>query len=171
MKAPRRSKVRKVLIGGFLISTDKKRIDLDVVHGFLSQCYWAKAIPKGTVARSIKNSLCFGVYKAGRQIGFARVISDFATYAYIGDVFILESHRGRGLGKRLMKYIMEYPDLQDLRRWSLVTRDAHSLYSQFGFTALKSPERHMEIHNPNVYKGSVAESLTGARQRLKPVRR
>jgi N-acetylglutamate synthase-like GNAT family acetyltransferase len=164
----RRSKVGEVRFGGFLISTDKKRIDLDVVHGFLTECYWAKGISRSTVARSIKNSLCFGVYRAGRQVGFARVISDFATYAYIGDVFVLEDHRGRGLAKRLMKCIMEHPDLQGLRRWSLVTRDAHSLYSQFGFTGLKSPERHMEIHNADVYKGSIAESLIG-RQRLKPL--
>src|SRR5437868_1476674 len=111
----RRSKVREVRFGGFLISTDKKRIDLDVVHGFLTECYWAKGIPKGTVARSIKNSLCFGVYKAGRQVGFARVISDFATYGYIGDVFVLDDYRGRGLAKGLMKCIMEHPDLQGLR--------------------------------------------------------
>jgi N-acetylglutamate synthase-like GNAT family acetyltransferase len=107
------------------------------------------------VARSIKHSLCFGVYKSGKQVGFARVITDFATYAYIGDVFVLEEYRGRGLSKRLMQCIMEHPDLQGLRRWSLVTRDAHGLYSQFGFTGLKSPERHMEIHDSNVYKRTV----------------
>lgn len=146
-----KSNFHEVRTGGFLISTDKKRLDLDVVHAFLTNCYWAKGIPKAIVARSIRRSLCFGVYKSGRQVGFARVISDFATYAYIGDVFVLPEYRGQGLAKRLMRCIIKHPDLQDLRRWSLLTRDAHSLYSQFGFTALKSPERHMEIHNPNVY--------------------
>ena len=102
MTQTRRSKVREIRVGGFLISTDKKRIDLDVVYGFLAECYWAKGIPRATVARSIKNSLCFGVYKTGRQVGFARVISDFATYAYVGDVFILEGYRGQGLAKHLI---------------------------------------------------------------------
>jgi GNAT superfamily N-acetyltransferase len=148
-------RVQNVRVDGFLISTDKKRIDVDVVYRFLTECYWAKGIPKETVARSIKHSLCFGVYKSGKQVGFARVITDFATYAYIGDVFVLEEYRGRGLSKRLMQCIMEHPDLQGLRRWSLVTRDAHGLYSQFGFTGLKSPERHMEIHDSNVYKRTV----------------
>jgi N-acetylglutamate synthase-like GNAT family acetyltransferase len=166
-RAPRAQNVR---IDGFLISTDTQRIDLDVVHGFLTECYWAKGISKETVARSVKHSLCFGVYKAGKQVGFARVISDFATYAYIGDVFVLKKYRGHGLAKRLMQCIMAHPDLQGMRRWSLVTRDAHGLYSRFGFTALKSPERHMEIHNPNVYKGSVDDCSEGSNQRLKPVR-
>lgn len=164
MRSAGAGKAPEIRFGGFLISTDKKRIDLDVVHGFLTDCYWARGIPKATVARSIKHSLCFGIYKAGKQVGFARVISDFATYAYIGDVFVLEKYRGHGLGKVLMKCIREHPDLQGLRRWSLVTRDAHGLYSQFGFTALKSTERHMEIHNPNVYKRvGVRKQRGGAR--------
>ncbi|MBZ5599418.1 MAG: GNAT family N-acetyltransferase [Acidobacteriia bacterium] len=136
----------------FVISTDRARLDLDVVHGFLTESYWAKGIPRELVARSIENSLCFGVYSEGRQFGFAQVISDYATYAYIGDVFVLESHRGRGLGKWLMDCIMQHPRLQGLRRWSLVTNDAHGLYAQFGFTALKSPEKHMELHQPQVYE-------------------
>jgi GNAT superfamily N-acetyltransferase len=135
----------------FVISTDRARLDLDVVHGFLTESYWAKGIPRELVARSIENSLCFGVYSADQQIGFARVISDYATYAYIGDLFVLESHRGRGLGKWLMECIMQHPRLQGLRRWSLVTNDAHGLYAQSGFTVLKSPEKHMELHNPHVY--------------------
>lgn len=135
----------------FVISTDRARLDLDVVHGFLTESYWAKGIPRELVARSIENSLCFGVYSADQQIGFARVISDYATYAHIGDLFVLESHRGRGLGKWLMECIMQHPRLQGLRRWSLVTNDAHGLYAQSGFTALKSPEKHMELHNPQVY--------------------
>ncbi len=138
--------------GEFVISTDDKRLNLDLIHGFLTECYWAKGIPREVVARSIENSLCFGVYRDGRQVGFARVISDYATYAYIGDVFVLESHRGRGLGKWLMECIMQHPRLQGLRRWSLVTRDAHGLYMQFGFTPLKAPERYMELRDPEVYK-------------------
>jgi GNAT superfamily N-acetyltransferase len=138
--------------GELLISTDRERLNLDVVHGFLTNCYWAKGIPREVVARSIEHALCFGIYDAeGAQVGFARVISDFATIAYIGDVFVLETHRGRGLGKWLMQCITEHPALQGLRRWILTTRDAHGLYSQFGFTPVKAPERFMERHAPNVY--------------------
>ena len=137
--------------GSFVVSTDKKRIDLDVVHGFLTECYWARGIPREVVARCIENSLCFGVHGEGRQVGFGRVISDYATYAYIGDVFVLESYRGRGLGKWLMECVMRHPGLQGLRRWSLVTADAHDLYSQLGFTALKAPEKYMELYDPKVY--------------------
>ncbi|HZR56952.1 MAG TPA: GNAT family N-acetyltransferase [Terriglobales bacterium] len=136
---------------GILISTDRARFDLDVIHGFLTNCYWCKGIPREIVARSIEHSLCFGIYNDSDQVGFARVISDFATYAYIGDVFVLESHRGRGLSKWLMECILQHPQLQGLRRWSLVTGDAHGLYSQFGFTPLQAPERWMEIHNRDVY--------------------
>jgi len=138
--------------GPFTISTDRERIDLDVVHGFLTECYWAKGIPRDIVARSIENSLCFGVYTEGKQIGFARVISDYATYAYIGDVFVLESFRGRGLGKWLMECIMQHPHLQGLRRCSLVTRDGHGLYARFGFEPLKKPQNYMELHRPDVYQ-------------------
>ena len=129
----------------FSISTDKQRLDRALIHAFLKSCYWAKGIPRETVERSIENSLCFGAYRGDEQVGFARVISDFATYAYIADVFVIESFRGRGLSKLLIKSIMDEPDLQGLRRWSLVTRDAHGLYAQFGFQPVKSPERHMEI--------------------------
>jgi GNAT superfamily N-acetyltransferase len=138
--------------GEFLISTNRERLSLDVVHGFLTNCYWAKGIPREVVAQSIENALCFGIYDGWSQIGFARVISDFATFAYIGDVFVLETHRGRGLGKWLMQCITEHPALQNLRRWILTTRDAHGLYSQFGFTPVKAPERFMERHQPNVYE-------------------
>jgi GNAT superfamily N-acetyltransferase len=140
--------------GEFVISTDRDRLDLDVIHRFLTECYWAKGIRREVVARSIENSMCFGVYSDGKQVGFARVISDYATYAYIGDVFVLEPYRGYGLGKWLMECIMQHPSLQGLRRWSLVTRDAHRLYQQFGFTPLKSPERHMELHDTQVYEPS-----------------
>lgn len=138
--------------GDFVISTDPDRLELDVVHDFLTECYWAKGIPRETVARSIENSLCFAVYGEGKQIGFARVISDFATYAYLGDVFIVNEYRGRGLGKWLMECIIQHPSLQGLRRWTLLTRDAHQLYAPFGFTPLKTPDRYMELHNPEVYR-------------------
>jgi GNAT superfamily N-acetyltransferase len=139
--------------GEFVISTDSARLDLNLIHGFLTNCYWAEGIPRDVVARSIENSLCFGIYHgSGAQVGFARVISDFATIAYLGDVFVLESHRGRGLGKWLMECIMKHPALQGLRRWILLTRDVHGLYAQFGFTPVKSPERYMELHHANVYE-------------------
>jgi GNAT superfamily N-acetyltransferase len=137
---------------GCLISTDPARLDLDVIHGFLSQAYWCEDIPRPTLERAIRNSLCFGVYADGRQVGFARVITDRATFAYLADVFILESHRRRGLSKHIMEFIMAHPDLQGLRRWSLATRDAHCLYSEFGFTPLRTPERHMEIIDLEIYK-------------------
>jgi len=146
------SEVQEYRRARFRISTDRSRLDLDLIHGFLTDCYWAKGIPREIVARSIANSLCFGVYEETKQIGFARVISDFATYAYIGDVFVLESYRGQGLGKWLMECIMSHPQLQGLRRWGLVTRDAHGLYAQFGFTPLQSPESHMELFNADVYQ-------------------
>ena len=141
--------------GEFVISTDPARLDLEVIYGFLTNCYWAKGIPREVVARSIEHSLCFGVYDGtGAQVGLARVISDFATIAYIGDVFVLESHRGRGLSKWLMECITQHPALQGLRRWILTTRDAHGLYSQFGFKPLKSPERYMERHNAAIYEAA-----------------
>ena len=137
--------------GRFLISTDRARLDLDVIHRFLTRSYWAAGIPRETIARSIDNSLCFGVYDGRNQIGFARVISDFATFAYVADVYIDEHYRERGLGKELMASIMAQPDLQGLRRWNLATRDAHGLYAQFGFKPLENPERMMEIADPEIY--------------------
>src|ERR1700756_3859860 len=126
----------------YSISTDKSRLDVKLIHNFLTNSYWAEGVPVEVVRRSIENALCFGVFHGDQQVGLARVISDFATYAYIGDVFILEAHRGKGLSKRLMQAIMEHPQLQNLRRWSLVTRDAHGLYAQFGFTPLANPETY-----------------------------
>jgi GNAT superfamily N-acetyltransferase len=137
--------------GDFVISTDKARLDRALVRRFLSGSYWASGIPREIVDRSIDNSLCFGVYEGTEQVGFARVITDFATFAYIGDVFIVETRRGEGLGVWLMKVIMAYPDLRNLRRWMLVTRDAHGLYRKLGFTELAHPERVMEIVVPDVY--------------------
>jgi GNAT superfamily N-acetyltransferase len=140
-------------LGEFVISTSRERLSLDVVHSFLTNCYWAKGIPREIVARSIEHSLCFGIYEgSGAQVGFARVVSDFATVAYLGDVFVLESHRGRGLSKWLMQCVMQHPALQHLRRWILLTRDAHGLYSQFDFTLVSAPERYMELHKPEIYK-------------------
>jgi len=142
--------------GDFVISTDRARIDLDVVHGFLQASYWAEGIPRAIVARSIVNSLCFGIYDDSRQVGFARVISDYATFAYLGDVFVIESARGHGLGKWLMDVILQHPALQGLRRWSLITRDAHGLYAKFGFANLEKPQNWMELHHASVYDKSAA---------------
>ncbi len=147
----------------YVISTDKAKLNFRAIHDFLKNSYWAKEIPFGIMRKSIDHSLCFGVYDAAAQVGFARVITDSATFAYLADVFILESHRGRGLSKWLMQCIMEHPELQDLRRWMLATKDAHGLYAQYGFTPLKNPERIMEFHHPEVYvkmrtaKGLAAE--------------
>jgi GNAT superfamily N-acetyltransferase len=137
---------------GFLISTDPARLDVAAIHAYLSRSYWAAGIPMAVVERSIHGALCFGVYADDRQIGLARVITDRATFAYLADVYILESHRGHGLGKWLMSVIMAHPDLQGLRRFALATRDAHGLYARYGFTPLLAPERHMEIARPHVYR-------------------
>lgn len=137
--------------GEFEISTDPARVDVPAVHAFLTASYWAKGIPRETVEHSIQNSLCFGVYHGQRQVGFARVITDRATFAYLADVYVLPELRGRGLAKWLMECILAHPDLQGLRRWSLATRDAHRLYEKFGFRALQAPERWMEKHDPSVY--------------------
>ena len=139
--------------GNFLVSTDAARLDLDVIHGCLTQSYWAEGIPRETVERSIANSLCFGVYDGDQQVGFARVITDYETFAYLADVFIIESRRGRGLSKFLVECIVKHPELQGLRRWMLATRDAHDLYAKFGFQPLAKPDRFMELHNPEIYKG------------------
>lgn len=138
----------------FTVTTDPARLDLAVIHGFLASSYWAKGIPLPTVERSLRHSLCFSLLDGTRQVGFARVVSDHATYAYIGDVFVLPAYRGRGLSKWLMACVTSHPELQGLRRWSLATADAHGLYEQFGFTALKKPENAMERHNPDVYNPS-----------------
>ena len=131
----------------FLISTDRSRLDLDTIHGYLTRSWWAGGISKETVARSLDAALCLGVYHGGKQIGFARVISDFATYAYICDDFILEEYQGRGLGRWLMESILGYPELQGLRRWMLIAEDPR-IYSKFGFRPLQQPEINMEIVSP-----------------------
>jgi nitroimidazol reductase NimA-like FMN-containing flavoprotein (pyridoxamine 5'-phosphate oxidase superfamily)/GNAT superfamily N-acetyltransferase len=141
------------IIDGFLISTDAARLDLDVIHNFLARkSYWAEGVPREVVARSIANSLCFGVYDGARQVGFARVISDYATYAYLADVFVLAPYRGRGISKALMATVTSHPHLQGLRLWTLRTADAHELYKKFGFTAPSRPERQMERFDPEIYR-------------------
>ncbi len=143
----------------FTVTTDPEAQDLDVIHGFLSQSYWARGIPRETVERSIQGAMCFALRCDGKQIGFARVISDFATIAYLGDVFVLPEFRGRGLSKWLMDCVTSHPDLQGLRRWILATSDAHGLYEKYGFTALKQPSVFMERHNPHVYASEDKPSL------------
>lgn len=140
----------------YIISSARERLDIDVIHQFLGSTYWAAGIPRTVIEKAIANSLCFGVYQGAAQVGFARVITDRATFAYLADVFILPQHRGRGLSRKLMTEIMAHPDLQGLRRFLLATKDAHGLYQQFGFGPYKNPERLMSIHNPDVY-GHVTE--------------
>ena len=135
-----------------VVTTDRSRLDLDVIHGFFTTSYWARGVPREIVARSMEHSLCFGAFEKGRQVGFARVISDRATFAYICDVFALESHRGHGVGKSLLAAIMSHPELQGLRRWTLFTRDAHDLYRQFGFGAAGHSERLMEVVDCDPYR-------------------
>lgn len=138
--------------GEYLISTDKSKLDISVIHGFLAnESYWAQNIPVSVVERSLAGSLCFGVYHQDKQVGFARLITDCTTFAYLADVFIAQEYRGKGLSKFLMRTIIAHPDLQGLRRWMLVTSDAHELYRQFGFTEVPNPEKMMQLHNPNPY--------------------
>jgi GNAT superfamily N-acetyltransferase len=138
--------------GEYLITTDPARVDLAVVHGFLSESYWAKGIPLETVRRAIEHSLNFSVHDGVQQVGFARVITDYATFANLGDVFVLESHRGRGLSRWLMEVVVAHPELQGFRRWVLLTRDAHGLYEKVGFKEIAAPERYMELWTPDVYR-------------------
>lgn len=137
-------KIRKFKKGEFLISTDKNKLQLEVIHKFLSNSYWAKDVSFATVKNSVENSFCFGVYKSSKQIGFARLITDFNTFSYLADVFIIEKYRGLGLSKWLMKVIIEYPEFQNLKSWMLKTEDAHSLYKQFGFDKPEKDYRIME---------------------------
>ncbi len=140
------------------ITTDPSQLDLDVIHHFLARSYWAAGIPREIVERAVGHSLCFGAFDGHDQVGFARVISDYATYAYVSDVFVLPSHRARGIAKQLMAAIVAHPDLQGLRRWTLFTRDAHGLYRQYGFAEPRYPERLMEILGPP-YTGVAANPL------------
>jgi len=134
------------VINGYLFSTNRSKLQLDVIYNYLSkESYWAQNIPMEIVKKSAEGSQCFGIYFNEKQIGYARMVTDNATFAYLADVFVLDQHRGKGLSKELMKFIMEQPNLQGLRRMLLGTRDAHGLYKQFGFTALSAPDRMMEI--------------------------
>ncbi len=135
----------------YLISTDPARLDVGVIHGFLRGSYWAEAIPRDIVERAVQNSLCFGAYYRNEQIGLARVVTDYATFAYVADVFVLAPWRGRGISKALMTEVVRHPDLQNLRRWLLATKDAHGLYQRFGFTAPPYPDRQMERADPSIY--------------------
>jgi GNAT superfamily N-acetyltransferase len=136
--------------GDYVISTDKAKLDLNVIHDFLSNSsYWAVGRGLETIKRSIENSLSFGLYENDRQIGFARVVTDYATFAWLADVFVLEAARGRGLGTWLVEVILAHPELQGFRRWTLATKDAHEIYRKFGFSELKRPERWMERRDPD----------------------
>ena len=138
---------------GYEISTDRDRLDLDYLHAFLSESYWSPGIPRETLERAIAGSLCFGLYAPeGEPAGFARVVSDRATFAYLADVFVDPGHRGRGLGVWLVETVLAHPELQGLRRWSLATADAHGLYERFGFTAPSRPQDHMVIERPAIYR-------------------
>lgn len=137
---------------GYSITTDKSLLDINVIHCYLSkESYWAKDIPMEVVQKSIDNAVCFGVYFQSHQVGFARVVTDKSTFAYLADVFILYPHRNKGLSKRLMEVLMAHEDLQGLRRWMLATRDAHSLYAQYGWQPLSNPDRLMQIVNQDIY--------------------
>jgi GNAT superfamily N-acetyltransferase len=138
--------------GKYIISTDPRRLDLEAIHSFLTRSYWSEGIPKEIVAKAISVSLCFALLQGSRQIGFARVVTDRATFAYLCDVYVLEEYRGQGLGKWLMKEVLSHPDLLGLRRFVLVTSDAHGLYKQFGFGPLERPQAYMEIIRPEIYK-------------------
>jgi len=143
------------VIEGYKISSNKADMDFSTIHSFLYSSYWAKGIPKETLQAAIENSLCFGVFtNSGNQVGFARVVTDFATFGYLADVFILESYRGKGLSKWLMEVIFAHPKLQNFRRFTLATRDAHGLYRKFGFKELAYPETFMENWAPNVYQNA-----------------
>jgi GNAT superfamily N-acetyltransferase len=137
----------------FCISTDKAKLDLKAVHHFLAtQSYWCLNIPFEKVEKAAANSLCFGLYNNAEQVGYARVITDYSTVAYLGDVYVLSAYRGRGLSKWLLQTIMAHPELQGLRRWILATKDAHGLYKQYGWQPVANPEKWMEVHNKDAYK-------------------
>ena len=137
--------------GDFVISTDRQRLDMEIAHAYLASSYWASGMPRAVLERGIENSLTFGIYRRDEQVGFARVITDLATYAYLSDVFVLEEHRGLGLSKWLIECILAHPDLQGLRRFALFTRDAQGLYERYGFAPARSPSTYLERWTPNVY--------------------
>jgi GNAT superfamily N-acetyltransferase len=134
------------------ITTDRSLMDVEAIHAFLTRSYWSPGIPSSIVEKAIDNSLCFGLFHDSVQVGFARVITDKATFAYLADVYVLEEHRGKGLAKRMMEAVFSHPDLQDLRRFMLATRDAHALYRQFGFRDIENPDNLMAITRPDIYR-------------------
>jgi N-acetylglutamate synthase-like GNAT family acetyltransferase len=135
-------------LSDFSISTDKSKLDVDMIYNFLTNSYWASGRSRESVERTINSSLCFGIYNNNVQAGFARVVTDYTVFAYLADVFILEQYRGIGLGKKLIGTILSCPELQGIKKWMLATSDAHGLYSQFGFKNISRPEKYMEIFNP-----------------------
>jgi GNAT superfamily N-acetyltransferase len=137
--------------GEYTLTTDPERVDVDALHAFLTRSYWAANIPRDVVERSVRHSLNFTLLHGSSQVGFTRVVTDYATFAYVGDVYVLEAHRGRGLSRWMMETVVAHPELQGFRRWSLLTRDAHGLYARIGFTPLAAPERWMERWAPNAY--------------------
>lgn len=144
--------------GSYTVSDDSSRLDLHAIHAYLNRAYWSVGIPFETVERALRNSLCIGAYeRGGAQVGLVRLVSDHATFCYVTDVYVLEGHRGQGLSKAMMGMAMEHPLLQGLRRWNLSTADAHGLYSQFGFKAFAHPERHMERHDPDIYRARATD--------------
>lgn len=142
----------------YLISTDPTKLDVAAAHAFLVTAYWSVDIPLALVKKALDNSLCFGLYHDGKLVGLSRVVTDYTTYAYLCDVYVLEAHRGKGLGHWMVECVMTHPELQNLRRFTLATRDAHGIYATFGFTPLKAPERMMERHDPQVYKRLATEA-------------
>jgi GNAT superfamily N-acetyltransferase len=151
--APESTRSKDRRLGAYTISDDPGRLDVRAIHAYLTRSYWSSGIPFELAERAVRSSLCIGAYdEAGAQVGLVRLISDYATFCYVCDVYVLEEHRGRGLSKAMFSMAMDHPLLQGLRRWSLVTHDAHELYSQFGFTPLARPERHMERIDPDIYR-------------------
>ncbi len=137
--------------GDFWISDDKSDLDVDVIHGFLHGAYWCAGVSRGIVEKSLQNSLCLSVHDGDSLVGFCRAVTDYASFAYLADVFIIENYRGQGLGKWLVHTIVTHPQLQGFRRWLLATKDAHGLYRSLGFAPLKNQELFMEKHRPDIY--------------------
>jgi len=141
-------------LGTYTLSDEVARLDLPAMHAYLREAYWSRGLPRAVLERAVAGSLCIGAYEAGgAQVGFARCVSDYATFCYVCDVYVLEAHRGRGLARAMLAMALEHPRLQGLRRWLLITRDAHALYQGGGFTPLAHPERHMEKARPDFYLG------------------
>ncbi len=149
-----------VIKGSYSLTADRGRIDVEAVHAFLTRSFWASGISRELVAKSIAHSLCFGVFDRQAQVAFARVVTDRATYAYLCDVYVLAAYRGKGLATWMMAFVMKHPDLQGLRRFQLVTRDAHALYRPLGFTAPGHPERQMELFRPGLYSGQATDEAS-----------